>query len=173
MLVFRFIVHRARGNGQRCTGYLFWTIPCACSLCPVPYPLFPMITQGLAKIILYVKDMDKQVSFYRNSLDLKVKYPEGLDNYKEQIWVELVTGECTNNCIIALHFDRDKQLGKDRPKLVFSVEDIEVAHQMLIDRGVKLSPINSRQGNAKVADGFDPEGNPFSIYCQPNNSAEC
>jgi catechol 2,3-dioxygenase-like lactoylglutathione lyase family enzyme len=115
------------------------------------------ITKSLAKTILYVKDMDIQVSFYRDKLDLQVKDP--VDNYKDRVWVEFVTGECT----LALHLDRNKELGKDRPKLVFGVEDIETAHQILSDRGVKLSPINSRQGNVKVADGFDPEGNPFSI----------
>jgi catechol 2,3-dioxygenase-like lactoylglutathione lyase family enzyme len=117
------------------------------------------ITKNLAKTIMYVKDMDAQVSFYRDILGLEIQYPVDIDNYKEQIWVEFATGECT----LALHLDRDKQLGKDRPKLVFSVEDIEIAHQILSDRGVKLSPINSRQGNVKVADGFDPEGNPFAI----------
>jgi catechol 2,3-dioxygenase-like lactoylglutathione lyase family enzyme len=116
------------------------------------------ITKGLAKTILYVKDIDAQVRFYRDKLDLQVKDP--VDNYKDKVWVEFATGECT----LALHLDRNKELGKDRPKLVFSVEDIETAHQILSDRGVKLSPINSRQGNARVADGFDPEGNPFSIY---------
>ena len=118
-----------------------------------------MITQGLAKIILYVKDMDKQVHFYRNMLDLPVQYPKGLDDYSKQIWVEFASGECS----LTLHFDSQKELA-DRPKLVFAVEDIETAHKTLTERGLKLSKINSRVGNAKVADGFDPEGNPFSIY---------
>ena len=118
-----------------------------------------MITRGLAKIILYVKDMDKQVHFYRDLLDLPVQYPKGLDDYSKQIWVEFASGECS----LTLHFDSQKELA-DRPKLVFAVEDIETAHKTLTERGLKLSKINSRVGNAKVADGFDPEGNPFSIY---------
>lgn len=119
-----------------------------------------MITQGLAKIILYVKDMNKQVSFYRDMLDLPVQYPESLDDYSEQIWVEFATGECS----LTLHFDSQKELDKDRPKLVFSVKNIEMAHKKLTERGLKLSKINSRLNDIKVADGFDPEGNPFSIY---------
>lgn len=118
-----------------------------------------MITQGLAKIILYVKDMDKQVHFYRDMLDLPVQYPKDLDDYSEQIWVEFASGGCS----LTLHFDPQKELA-DRPKLVFAVEDIEQAHKTLSDRGLKLGKINSRVGNAKVADAFDPEGNPFSIY---------
>ena len=119
-----------------------------------------MITQGLAKIILYVRDMNKQVCFYRDLLGLEVKEPLGLSDYSDRIWVEWETGQCS----LAFHFDPDKQLGKDRPKLVFKVADIQAAHKTLTGRGVKLSKINSRIGNAQVADGFDPEGNLFSIY---------
>lgn len=119
-----------------------------------------MITQGLAKIILYVRDMDKQVYFYRDILGLEIKEPLGLNDYSDRIWVEWETGQCS----LAFHLDPDKKLGKDRPKLVFKVADIQVAHKTLIERGVKLSQINYRSGNAQVADGFDPENNPFSIY---------
>lgn len=119
-----------------------------------------MITEGLAKIILYVKDMNKQVSFYRDILDLPVQYPAGLDDYSQQIWVEFATGGCS----LTLHFDPQKQLSQDRPKLVFGVKDIETAHQKLTERGLQLSHINSRLNNVRVADGCDWEGNPFSIY---------
>lgn len=119
-----------------------------------------MITQGLAKIILYVRDMDKQVYFYRDLLGLEIKEPFGLSDYSDRIWVEWETGQCS----LAFHFDPEKELGKDRPKLVFQVADIQLAHKTLTEKGVKLSQINSRAGNAQVADGFDPEGNPFSIY---------
>ena len=64
------------------------------------------------------------------------------------------------------HFDPQKQLGEDRPKLVFKVADIEAAHQVLSKQVVEFSQINSRSGNIQVADGCDPEGNPFSIYTQ-------
>lgn len=120
------------------------------------------IIQDLGKIIVYVKDMNKQVSFYRDLLDLEVKVPANLDNYGDRVWVELGTGQCS----LVFHFDPDKQLGKDRPKLVFKVADLELAHQQLSDRGVRLGQINSRAGNIRVADGCDPEGNPFSIYSQ-------
>ena len=126
-----------------------------------------MNLQNLAKIILYVRDMDKQVSFYRDMLGLQVKEPVGLTDYRDRIWVEWETGECS----LVFHFDPQKQLGQDRPKLVFKVADINQAHQALTQQGVKLSQINSRQGNIQVADGWDPEGNPFSIYTQAQLSA--
>lgn len=118
------------------------------------------ITQGLAKAILYVQDMNTQARFYRDKLNLTVKDPVGVEDYNNVIWVEFETGECS----LVLHLDKEKQLGKDRPKLVFSVNDIDAAHTALTERGVKLSDIRSRIPGLKVADGFDLEGNPFSIY---------
>ncbi len=116
------------------------------------------IIQGLTKIILYVTDMKKQVHFYRDVLDLAVKYPAGLDDYSQEIWVEFETGEC----ILALHV-KEEQLGGSKPKLAFHVNDIEAAHKTLTERGAKLSNIVSRSLGLKIADGFDPEGNPFAI----------
>ncbi len=118
-----------------------------------------MSIQSLSKIILYVRDMNKQVSFYRDLLGLEVKEPVGLTDYSDRVWVEWETGECS----LVFHFDPQKQLGEDRPKLAFKVTDIEAAHQALTQQGVELSPINSRSGNIQVADGCDPEGNPFAI----------
>ncbi|BAZ41890.1 glyoxalase/bleomycin resistance protein/dioxygenase [Calothrix sp. NIES-4101] len=120
------------------------------------------IIQGLTKTILYVQDMNTQVKFYRDILGLKIDSPTATDNFNNHIWVEFSTGECS----LVLHASGDKQLGKDRPKLAFSVDDIETAHQTLTARGLQLSDISDRLHNVKVADGIDPEGNPFSIYYQ-------
>lgn len=120
------------------------------------------IVQGLTRAILYIQDMDTQVRFYRDVLDMKVQYPTELESYHDQPWVEFETGECS----LVLHISSDKQLGQDRPKLAFSVSNVAIAHKLLSDRGANLSPIRSRVDGFKVADGFDPEGNPFSIYGQ-------
>jgi len=119
-----------------------------------------MSIQSLSKIIVYVKDMNKQVSFYRDLLGLEVRELESFNDYSDHIWVEWETGECS----LVFHFDPQKQLGKDRPKLAFKVADLGAAHQALTKQGVELSQINSRSGGIQVADGCDPEGNPFSIY---------
>jgi predicted enzyme related to lactoylglutathione lyase len=118
------------------------------------------LTQGLTKTILYVHDMNQQINFYCDKLDLTVKFPAGLDNYSDQVWVELATGECQ----LVLHYNGKKQFGKDRTKLAFSVNNIETAYKTLTERGVELSPIRDTPPNLKVASGFDPEGNPFAIY---------
>ncbi|NJR14388.1 MAG: hypothetical protein HC785_00930 [Calothrix sp. CSU_2_0] len=118
------------------------------------------LTQGLTKTILYVHDMARQINFYCDKLDLTIKSPPGLDNYSDQVWVELATGECT----LVLHYNGEKQFGEDRTKLAFSVEDIETAYKILCDRGVELGAIRDTPPNLKVASGVDPEGNPFAIY---------
>ncbi|MCC5642607.1 VOC family protein [Nostoc sp. CHAB 5824] len=120
------------------------------------------VIQGLTKAIVYVKDMNAQVRFYRDVLDLKIQEPADLESYSNEIWVEFATGGCN----LVLHADTEKRLGQDRPKLVFSVNDMETAHKTLTERGAKLSNIRSRLPGLKVADGFDPENNPFSIYSQ-------
>jgi catechol 2,3-dioxygenase-like lactoylglutathione lyase family enzyme len=117
------------------------------------------IIQGLTKAILYIQDMETQVQFYRDILGLEIQHPPGLDHYHDQPWVEFATGECS----LVLHVQNVK-LSKDRPKLAFSVENVAIAHQLLTQRGAKLSEIRARVDGFKVADGFDPEGNPFSIY---------
>lgn len=118
------------------------------------------IVQGLTRAILYIQDMDTQVRFYRDVLDIKVQHPVGLESYHDQLWVEFETGECS----LVLHINPNFQIGKDRPKLAFSVSDVETAHKLLSDRGAELTEIRSRVDGFKVADGVDPEGNPFSIY---------
>lgn len=118
------------------------------------------LTQGLTKTILYVQDMNKQVDFYCNILDFTVKFPAGLDNYSDQVWIELATGECT----LVLHYNGKKQFCEDRTKLAFTVNDIENAYKILTERGVELSAIRDTPPNLKVSSGFDPEGNPFAIY---------
>jgi predicted enzyme related to lactoylglutathione lyase len=120
------------------------------------------VIQGLTKAILYVQDIDAQIKFYRDQLGLEVKSFMSIDERTDKQWVEFTTGECT----LVLHGNMDKDFGKDRPKLAFRVDDFETAYNTLIERGVKLSPVRSPSHNLKVAEGVDPEGNPFTIDCQ-------
>lgn len=114
---------------------------------------------GLIEVILYVKDMDAEVRFYRDRLGLKVLYPPGLTDYSQEFWVTLDTGECT----LALHAGGKGRLGEDTPKIVFGVEDIETARQELLEGGVKMGEIRQAAPGVLVCDGYDAEGNPFSI----------
>lgn len=118
-----------------------------------------MKTNGLIEVIVYVKDMNAMVSFYRDTFGLEVTYPAGLPDYTNEFWVTLNTGQC----LLALHGGGQGRLGQDAPKLVFGVDDIQTAHQELTRRGVKVGPVREAAPGVAVVDGEDPEGNKFSV----------
>ena len=57
------------------------------------------IVGGLIEVILYVQDMDAQVSFYRDLFGLRVMEPQNVRGFAGVYWVTLDTGACT----LALH----------------------------------------------------------------------
>lgn len=113
----------------------------------------------LHEIILYVQDMQSQVSFYRDTLGLDISYPAGLDNYADQYWVVFNTGQCS----LALHGGGEQRFGEDAPKFVFKVDDIAQTREGLLAKKVSVSEIHSPAPGTQVADCKDPEGNVFSI----------
>jgi len=122
-----------------------------------------MIKLGkVIEIIVYVKDMESQVCFYRDVLELNLSYPQNLETYTDQMWVTFDTGVCT----LALHGGGQGDFGKDAPKFVFEVIDVESTRQVLIERGVPMGVIRSPAPGVSVSDGQDTEGNKFSIESQ-------
>ncbi|MBI1281674.1 MAG: hypothetical protein GC179_26345 [Anaerolineaceae bacterium] len=119
---------------------------------------------GLMEVIVYVQHMDAQVRFYRDILGFKVRFPSDLTDYSNEYWVELETGACT----LALHGGGSGHAGEETAKLVFGVNDIEVARQMLLAKGVAASEIRSPAPGIMVVDAFDPEHNPFSLESRNN-----
>jgi len=115
------------------------------------------------EIILYVKDMDSQVGFYRDVLELEISYPQGLETYSDQMWVTFDTG----TCILALHGGGHGDFGRDAPKFVFEVNEVEKPRKALMKRGVLMGAVHSPSPGVMVCDGQDPEGNRFSIESRP------
>ena len=113
----------------------------------------------IMEVILYVEDMNRQVSFYRDKFGFEIRNPAGLDDYSNELWVELDTGGCS----LALHAGGKRRFGADAPKFVFRVDDILAARQVLIDQEVEMGEIRSAATGIWVCDGVDPEGNKFSI----------
>ncbi|NBV20418.1 MAG: hypothetical protein EBS05_00230 [Proteobacteria bacterium] len=113
----------------------------------------------LCEIILYVRDMAAQVSFYRDVLALPVQFPSNLTNYSAEHWVTFDTGGCT----LALHGGGTGQFGDDAPKFVFRVTDLDAARSELLAKGVRLGPKRFPAPGVNVCDGCDPEGNWFSL----------
>jgi catechol 2,3-dioxygenase-like lactoylglutathione lyase family enzyme len=113
----------------------------------------------LMEVILYVQDMNLQVSFYRDVLGLRVKEPKEVDDFGDVFWVELDTGHCT----LALHAGGARRVGKDAPKIVFHVADVPAAREELLELDVPMGEVRSPAPGVQVCDGVDPEGNRFSI----------
>jgi catechol 2,3-dioxygenase-like lactoylglutathione lyase family enzyme len=114
---------------------------------------------SIMEIILYVENMNRQVSFYSDKLGFKVVNPLDSDDYGNEFWVELDTGTCS----LALHAGGKGRFGADAPKFVFRVNDIIAARQQLINQQVEMGEIRSAAPGVWVCDGADPEGNKFSI----------
>jgi catechol 2,3-dioxygenase-like lactoylglutathione lyase family enzyme len=119
----------------------------------------------LMEVILYVQDMNAQVSFYCDVLGLQVTEPAdsgepaSTEDFDDVYWVTLATGACT----LALHAGGERRLGEDAPKIVFRVADVPAARDELLRRGVPMGEVRSPAPGVQVCDGLDPEGNKFSI----------
>ena len=113
----------------------------------------------LMEIIIYVEDMNRQVSFYRDQMGFKIVNPGESEDYGREFWVELDTGSCS----LALHAGGKRRFGIDAPKFVFRVQDILAARQQLINQKIEMEEIRSAAPGVWVCDGVDPEGNKFSI----------
>jgi predicted enzyme related to lactoylglutathione lyase len=123
-----------------------------------------MVLAGdIIEIILHVQDMTAMVSFYRDKLGLQVRSPHGVSDFRNVPWVEMETGVCT----LALHGGGQCRLGKDTPRFVFRVSDIQAAHDELQRRDVNMGPVRPAAPGVWVCDGTDPEGNRFSLESRP------
>lgn len=116
---------------------------------------------SLAYVILYVKDADKSLPFYRDTLGMKVKVAE-------KGWVELEAGQTT----LALHTEDPSKKGTrgvGQPNICFGVEDIYATYEALKAKGVKIEKepqvcceLPDKIG--KAADFHDPDGNYLSVF---------
>ncbi len=118
-----------------------------------------MALTGLCEVILFVRDMDRMVRFYRDRLGLRVTYPGERASYEGEFWVTLETGACA----LALHGGGAGRIGEDSPKFVLESTDIAADREVLLARGVPMSEVRSPAPGIQVCDGADLEGNRFSI----------
>jgi hypothetical protein len=121
-----------------------------------------ILTTGITEVILYVENMEEMVCFYRDTIGLKLQYPQNVNTYTNEHWVTFWSGACT----LALHSGGKHRLGEDTPKIVFGVKDIEHARGYLCRREIHMSDVRIAAPGILVCDGRDPEGNPFSLEYQ-------
>ena len=116
----------------------------------------------LQSAMIFVKDIERMTTFYRDGLGLRV-LPETV----REGWVEFAAG----NSSLALHaIPPDiakgieitvppRQRGDTPIKLVFETADLDAARAHLASHGAVMHEPRS----SGSCDGLDPEGNVFSI----------
>ena len=113
----------------------------------------PLVDASVATVVIYAKDLERMVRFYRDVLGLKVEQ-------QTEHYVELRAG---GGADIALHAGREGDFRNDRHWFIeFRVEDIEGAMQELHARGVEVGEIAERWWG-KMAGFEDPEGNRLEL----------
>ncbi len=118
----------------------------------------PMIENHPIEIILYVQNMNSEVRFYRDVLGLSIQYPQGLEDYSDQMWVEFDLGAAT----LALHGGAE-EMPDALHELVFHVKNVARAREMLIAAGTPMGEIRDLEDGSPIAEGRDPAGHRFSI----------
>ena len=120
--------------------------------------MMSLIDSSTIEIILYVKNMNAEVLFYKDVLDLPLRYPKGLEDYSSQMWVEFEMGKS----ILALHGGSETTPQNDH-EIVFMVENVARAREMIIESGIEMGEIRPLEDGSPIVDGKDPDGHRFSI----------
>jgi predicted enzyme related to lactoylglutathione lyase len=116
------------------------------------------VNANFFQVILYVLDMESEVRFYRDVLGLTVRFPQGVQDYSDQMWVEFDA----QPGILALHGGVN-EMPDDTHEIVFLVEDINQARESIIAARIKIGPVRILEDGAPIAEGWDPAGHRFAI----------
>lgn len=117
-----------------------------------------MHAESLFQIILYVSNMAGEVRFYRDVIGLKIRYPQGLEDYSQEMWVEFDAGGVS----LALHGGTEKPPANDH-EIIFKVEDLEQARSEILKAGIEIADIRLLEDGEPIAEGVDPDGHRFAI----------
>jgi catechol 2,3-dioxygenase-like lactoylglutathione lyase family enzyme len=112
------------------------------------------VVRSLDHVYYWVSDMDRAVSFYRDTLGLPLVRQDGPS------WAAFDAGGMT----LALHGNVDgRALEPGGATAVFDVEDLDVAQALLAARGVSFDHEGDVTGYARFASFRDPDGNTLQL----------
>jgi catechol 2,3-dioxygenase-like lactoylglutathione lyase family enzyme len=106
----------------------------------------------LVEVVLYVRDMERAIRFYRDTLGLQLET-------ESAAWSTFRTGACT----LALHAIERRELGTAEPDPTFLVGDAPAERARLIGAGVEVTEIRRPIAGIEVFDARDPDGNRSSV----------
>ncbi len=116
----------------------------------------PVGVKGFARTILYVKDWERALRFYRDVLGLPLAYPA------ETGWAEFSLG----GAALCIHGGRVASAGPNTDGICsvgLAVDDFDGALGRLKAKGVAVGAPFSPCGGLRVAHFHDPDGNGVSI----------
>jgi catechol 2,3-dioxygenase-like lactoylglutathione lyase family enzyme len=106
----------------------------------------------LAEIVLYVRDMERAVGFYRDTPGLE-------PDVESDHWTTFRTGACT----LALQASERREPGTGEPAPTFRVVDAVAERDRLEGAGVEVTEIREPVAGVRVFDVRDPDGNRISL----------
>jgi predicted enzyme related to lactoylglutathione lyase len=113
--------------------------------------------KGIATVWLPVRDMDRAVGFYRDSLGLEVVDHDG-------DWSEVTAGDQR----IGLN-EGESPAGDGGAVIAFGVDDIASTVESLKGEGVEFAGEVSEHPWGKVVPFKDSEGNDLQLYAPPSD----
>jgi predicted enzyme related to lactoylglutathione lyase len=117
----------------------------------------------LEMALVFAKDMEKLVSFYRDGLGLGVVRAEHGFTVLGGEGMELALSQIPERYAQNIQIADPPDAREDNPiKLIFAVEDIVATRERLNAAGGQMQPIRAA-GARHSCDGIDPEGNVFQI----------
>jgi len=124
----------------------------------------PTRVSSVANVIIPVRDQDRMLAFYTETLGLDKRADVPFGDEAEGRWIEVAP--CQTETAIALcpPGPKNEAGGKDTG-ITLQTEDIDAYHAQLNDRGVDVDPEVSRMGDP-VPPLFwfrDPEGNQLMV----------
>jgi len=113
----------------------------------------------LAEVVMYVQNMENEVSFFQEVLGFRVKEPKGLSSYDGVFRVVLDTGGCS----LVFNIGGQAVVGEYAPKPIFRVRDLRSVHDGFEVRGAKVGAIRSPEEGIWAFEVVDPEQNKYSF----------
>jgi catechol 2,3-dioxygenase-like lactoylglutathione lyase family enzyme len=106
----------------------------------------------LVEVVLYVREMERALRFYRDTLGLNVEF-------ESPHWTTFRTGACT----LALHATERREPGIAEPDPTFLVADAPAERARLKSSGVEVTELRRPISGIEVFDARDPDGNRLSF----------
>lgn len=114
---------------------------------------------SLFEIVIYVRDMQRALRFYRDKLDLPVSWPA---TREEQDSAEHWVTFATDGAILALHSGGEATRGT-ASRFGLRSSDIHNDRLRLLELGVECGEVRSAAPGVWILDCIDSEGNGFFL----------